>query len=60
MKSTPVTRVLAFCVLGLLALLGVWLTGFFIAAPYHYVGVLFPLVLVYALGWLASRKKPSS
>lgn len=38
-----------------LAALGIWLTGLFVPAPYHYVGVVFPVAVLYLLGLLASK-----
>lgn len=38
-----------------LAALGVWLVGLFVAPPYHYVGAVLPVVVLYLLGLLASK-----
>lgn len=50
------TKVGAGIFLGFLAFLGVKLTSLFVPAPYHYIGIAFPLIVLYLLGWIASKK----
>lgn len=38
-----------------LGALGVWLASLFIPTPWHYVGVVFPVAVLYLLGLLASK-----
>lgn len=54
-QGNIITKVIALVILGGLGALGVGLTSFVLPSPYHYVGVLMPVVVVYLLGFLASK-----
>lgn len=55
MKGNFLTKGVTLLFLAGIAALGVWLASLFIPAPYHYVGVVFPVVVLYLLGLLASK-----
>ena len=55
MKGNVVTKGVTLLFLAGLAALGVLIASLFIPMPYHYVGVVFPLVVLYLLGVLASK-----
>lgn len=54
MKGNVLTKGVTLLFLAGLAALGVWLASLFIPTPFHYVGVVFPVVVLYLLGCLAS------
>ena len=55
MQGNLLTKGVTLLFLAGLAVLGVWIASLFIPAPYHYVGVVFPVVVLYLLGILASK-----
>lgn len=55
MKGNFLTKGVTLLFLAGLSALGVLLASLFIPEPYHYVGIIFPVVVLYLLGFLASK-----
>jgi hypothetical protein len=55
MRGNFLTKGVTLLLLVAVAVLGVGIAGLFIPAPYHYAGILFPFVVLYLLGSLASK-----
>ncbi len=57
--SSVATKAMTAVVLLIFGALGVWAASWWVPSPWHYLGALFPLVLITVLGYIANRFWPS-